>query len=104
VGISLLTFFPPDSKFVLQGGDSLETLTKVADAKGRITLGAEYAKKTFLIEKINEDTVTLKLAEVVPRKEAWLWKNKVAFTKVMEGLADAQKGRFEKVDLKKYEA
>jgi hypothetical protein len=63
----------------------------------------EYAKKIFLVEKNTEDTIILKLAEVVPRKEAWLWKNKSAFTNVMEGLADAQNGRFEKVDLKKFE-
>ncbi len=81
----------------------MENLTKVADSKGRITLGSEYAKKTFLIEKNNEETITLKLAEVVPIKEAWLWKNKLAFTKVMEGVEDAQKGRFEKIDLKKFE-
>ncbi|MBI5602382.1 MAG: hypothetical protein HY879_03430 [Deltaproteobacteria bacterium] len=81
----------------------MENLTKVADSKGRVTLGPEYARKTFLVEKNENDTITLKLAEVVPIREAWLWKNKLAFTKVMEGLEDAQKGRFEKVDLKKYE-
>jgi hypothetical protein len=27
------------------------SLIKMADSKGRITLGPEYAKKTFLIEK-----------------------------------------------------
>ncbi|MBA4392041.1 MAG: hypothetical protein C0407_00645 [Desulfobacca sp.] len=81
----------------------MESVTKVADAKGRITLGSEYAKKIFLVEKNTEDTITLKLAEVVPIKEVWLWKNKSAFTKVMEGLEDAQKGRFEKIDLKKFE-
>jgi hypothetical protein len=79
----------------------MEILTKVADSKGRITIGSEYAKKTFLIEKNGEDTITLKMAEVVPVKEAWLWKNKSAFDKVMEGLEDAQKRRFKKVDLKK---
>jgi len=81
----------------------MEILTKVADSKGRITIGSEYAKKTFLVEKNNEDTITLKVAEVVPIKEAWLWKNNSAFNKVMEGLEDAQKGRFKKVDLKKYQ-
>jgi hypothetical protein len=81
----------------------MENLTKVADSKGRVTLGPEYARKIFLVEKEDKDTITLKLAEVVPTREAWLWKNKGAFTKVMEGMEDAQKGRFEKVDLKKYE-
>jgi hypothetical protein len=81
----------------------METQTKIADAKGRINLGPEYAKKTFLVEKENEETITLKLAEVVPVKEAWLWKNPSAFSRVMEGLEDAQKGRFEKIDLKKFE-
>jgi hypothetical protein len=81
----------------------MEILTKVADSKGRITIGSEYAKKTFLVEKNGEDTITLKVAEVVPVKEAWLWKNNSAFAKVMEGVEDAQKGRFKKVDLKKYQ-
>jgi hypothetical protein len=71
----------------------VEILTKVADSKGRITIGSEYAKKTFLIEKNGKDTITLKMAEVVLIKEAWLWKNKTAFDKVMEGVEDAQKGR-----------
>jgi hypothetical protein len=73
----------------------------VADSKGRITIGSEYAKKTFLIEKNGEDTITLKMAEVVPVKEAWLWKNKSAFDKVMEGLEDAQKRRFKKASKSK---
>ncbi len=60
--------------------------------------GSRIRKKTYLVKKSNGDTVTLKLAEVVPRKEAWLWKNESAFSKVMEGIKDAQKGRFEKVD------
>jgi hypothetical protein len=80
----------------------MEVLTKVADSKGRLTIGSEYAKKTFLVEKISRDTITLKIAEVVPAREAWLWKNNSAFDKVMEGVEDAQKGRFKKVDLKKY--
>ena len=79
----------------------MEISSKVADSKGRITIGSEYAQKTFLIEKNGGDTIILKMAEVVPIKEAWLWKNKLAFDKVMEGVEDAQKGRFKKVDLKK---
>jgi hypothetical protein len=80
----------------------MEISTKVADSKGRITIGSEYAQKTFLVEKDGGETIILKMAEVVPIKEAWLWKNKSAFNKVMEGVEDAQKGRFKKVDLKKY--
>ena len=83
------------------GGEVMEISSKVADSKGRITIGSEYAQKTFLIEKNGGDTIILKMAEVVPIKEAWLWKNKLAFDKVMEGVEDAQKGRFKKADLKK---
>jgi len=81
----------------------MEALTKIADSKGRITIGAEYAKKTFLLEKREQDTIILKLAEVVPANEAWLWKNKVAFNKVMEGIEDARIGKLDKVDIKNYE-
>jgi len=85
------------------GGNNMEILTKVADKKGRITLGSKYAKKTFLIEKKKDGTVILKPAEVVPIDEAWLWKNKVAFNKVIEGIEDAQMNKFTEVDIKDYE-
>ena len=81
----------------------MEVLTKVADSKGRITLGSKYAKKTFLVEKGEEENFMLRLAEVVPINEAWLWKNKVALKKVMEGIDDVQAGKLRKVDLKDYE-
>jgi len=81
----------------------MEVLTKIADSKGRITIGSEYAKKAFLLEKREQDTIILRLAEVVPANEAWLWKNKVAFNKVMEGIEDAHIGKMDKVDLKDYE-
>jgi len=81
----------------------MEALTKVADSKGRITIGPEYAKKIFLLEKREQDTIILRLAEVVPANEAWLWKNKVAFNKVMEGIGDARIDKLEEVDLKDYE-
>jgi hypothetical protein len=81
----------------------MEVLTKVADSKGRITLGSKYAKKTFLVEKGEEENFMLRLAEVVPINEAWLWKNKVALKKVMEGIEDVQAGKLRKVDLKDYE-
>ncbi|KPJ66460.1 MAG: hypothetical protein AMJ45_03875 [Syntrophobacter sp. DG_60] len=81
----------------------METLTKVADTKGRITLGSEYAKRTFLIEKKEDGIIILKPAEVVPVDEAWLWKNKAAFNKVIEGIEDAQMNKFAEVDLKDYE-
>ena len=76
---------------------------KTADSKGRITIGSEYAQKTFLLEKNGETTIILKLAEVVPAKEAWLWKNDQAFNRVIEGIQEARQGKLKKLDLKKYE-
>ncbi|MFH0787344.1 MAG: hypothetical protein V2B13_06975 [Pseudomonadota bacterium] len=79
----------------------MELISKVTDAKGRIALGAEYAGKTFLIEKEGEETIILRFAEVVPAREAWLWKNKKAFDRVMEGIDDARKGKFKPLAIKK---
>jgi hypothetical protein len=77
--------------------------TKTADAKGRITIGSEYAQKTFLLEKNGETTIILRLAEVVPTREAWLWKNEHAFNQVKQGIRDAQEGKTKIIDLKKHE-
>ena len=67
------------------------------------SLGPRYARKTFLVEKGEGEIIVLKLAEVVPVDEAWLWRNGEAFRAVTERIEDAQKARLGELDQKAYE-
>jgi len=70
------------------------TLTKTVDAKGRLTLGEAFAGQTVLMETRGEGEVLVKLARVIPAREAWLYENKAALTSVRRGWAQAAEGRF----------
>lgn len=70
---------------------------KMVDKKGRITLGKQYANATMLVEEKDGGTViTLKRAEAVPVKEAWLFRNTEALGMVMRGLEGAKNRQFSK--------
>jgi hypothetical protein len=65
--------------------------TKTIDAKGRLTLGHEYAGKTVQVEK-EQDAVIVRFYRMVPDREAWLWENDTAMGMVERGLSQAHRG------------
>ncbi len=71
------------------------THTKNTDSKGRITLGEAFANRTMLVEQ-HADQIVLRLALVIPEREAWLYENKEALTSVRRGLEEARSGTFAK--------
>jgi hypothetical protein len=58
---------------------------KNADSKGRLTLGDSFANQTVLIEQHGEGEVLVKLARVIPAREAWLFDNAAALGSVPRG-------------------
>ncbi|MCI0684733.1 MAG: hypothetical protein L0Y71_21765 [Gemmataceae bacterium] len=61
---------------------------RLADSKGRIFLGSQFANATFIIDDADPDQVILKPAVAIPAKEAWLYKNEKALDLVRKGLAE----------------
>jgi len=70
------------------------TLTKLADSKGRVTLGSAFAGKTVLIEEVAEGEVHICIGKVIPQREAWLYANEVALGAVRKGLQQARELEF----------
>ena len=68
--------------------------TKIADSRGRISLGKEFANQTFLLEKVTETEIRLEIAAVIPARERWLYDNPEARDSVLTGLAQARAGEF----------
>ncbi|HEY8750873.1 MAG TPA: hypothetical protein VIM11_23010 [Tepidisphaeraceae bacterium] len=77
---------PPDAQVA-------KTVTKTADNKGRVVLGSRFANRAVIIEKLNETEIIVKLARVIPEKEAWLYENAQALAAVRTGLAEARAGK-----------
>jgi DNA-binding transcriptional regulator/RsmH inhibitor MraZ len=46
-----------------------KTLTRTADAKGRIALPARFAKATVLIEEVSDTELRVRKAKIVPEDE-----------------------------------
>ena len=69
-----------------------ESSVKSADEKGRIALGKKFANRTVIIEEVSETEVLVKLARVIPEREAWLYKNPVALAAVRKGLEQLRAG------------
>ncbi len=67
--------------------------TKQADSKGRVTLGGTFANRTVIVER-RGDEVILRLARVIPEREAWLYENERARDAVRRGLKQARAGKF----------
>lgn len=67
--------------------------TKQSDGRGRISLGAEYANRTFLVET-DGDAFVIRPARVIPEREAWLYENPEALARVRKGLAQAARREF----------
>ena len=68
------------------------TQSKVADSKGRVTLGKEFANRTFIF-RYEKNEITLIPARVIPEEEMWLYENKEALASVKRGIAQAAAGQ-----------
>jgi len=71
-------------------------VTKVADSKGRVTLGRRFANKTVILREVDDTEVLVTLARVVPAREAWLFENPKALKLVARGLKEAKARHFVK--------
>ena len=69
---------------------------KNVDAKGRLTLGEAFANRTVIVEEHGEGEVLVRLARVIPQREAWLYENDVALAAVRRGLQQARGRKFAK--------
>jgi hypothetical protein len=72
--------------------DARDTTRKV-DSKGRLTLGERYAGRTVIVREIDETEIAVKLARIVPEREAWLYENPVALSMLRAGLAQSRAGQ-----------
>ena len=68
--------------------------TKNVDSKGRLTLGESFANRTVLVEDRGKGELLIKLARVIPEREAWLYENKEAVASVRRGLNQAASHKF----------
>lgn len=67
--------------------------TRTVDSKGRLTLGEAFANRTVIVEQ-RGDEVVVRLARIIPEREAWLYENPKALDTVRRGLRAAREGRF----------
>jgi hypothetical protein len=67
---------------------------KIADSKGRVVLGPQFANKPVIIEEVDDTEVRVIAAEVVPQRELWLHRNIEARDSVQRGLEQAKTRRF----------
>ena len=68
--------------------------TKTADARGRVSLGKEYANKTFFFEKTGEKELKLELAAIIPERELWFHRNPKVQKAVIEAVERLRAGQF----------
>lgn len=68
-------------------------LHKTTDSKGRVTLGGQFANRAVIVEHQGEDAVVVRLARVIPEREAWLYENPQALQLVRRGLDQARQGK-----------
>lgn len=66
--------------------------TKLVDNKGRIALGPRLAGRMVIVDDSDPECILIKPAVAIPEKEAWLYKNKEALSRVRKGLAQATEG------------
>jgi hypothetical protein len=69
---------------------------KSTDSKGRVTLGGHFANRAVIVEHRSDDEVIVRLARVIPEREAWLYENPKALASVRRGLDQARKGKVTK--------
>ncbi|MBA4294133.1 hypothetical protein C0431_14320 [bacterium] len=68
---------------------------KRPDSAGRITLGKEFAGKTFTIQHQPNGDILLSPVVVLHEREAWLYQNEQALTQVKTGLDQSASGQLE---------
>ncbi len=69
------------------------------DAKGRITLGSlAHGISGFLITKDKDDRLILEPFTEIPAREKWLFNNKVALSKITQGIKDVASRRVSSKD------
>ena len=68
--------------------------TRTVDSRGRLSLGTAFADKVVIVRQLPGNVLKIIPAEVVPAREAWLYKNPDAISSVMTGLAQAEAGQF----------
>lgn len=66
---------------------------KSADSKGRVALGGHFANRSVIVEHRGDDEVIVRLARVIPEREAWLYENPKALASVRRGLDQARNGK-----------
>ncbi len=69
---------------------------KNTDSKGRVTLGGHFANRAVIVEHRSDDEVVVRLARLIPEREAWLYENPQALALVRRGLDQARKGKVAK--------
>ena len=69
---------------------TIKTHHKSADSKGRVALGGHFANRAVIIEHCSNDEVVVRIARVIPEREAWLYENPKALASVRRGLAQAR--------------
>ena len=67
---------------------------KKIDSKGRITIGPEYVNKQFNIIENEDGSILLEPLVTIPLREKWLWENKAALSKFVNGIKAANEGTF----------
>jgi hypothetical protein len=68
--------------------------TKTTDSKGRVVLSKKFANRTVIVEEVSDTEILIKLARVIPEREAWLFENPAALSAVRKGLAQARARHF----------
>lgn len=61
-----------------------------------MSLGDSFANHTVLVEQHGEGEVLVRLARVIPAREAWLYDNAEALASMRRGLKQATQGQFAK--------
>lgn len=69
---------------------------KNTDSKGRVALGGHFANRPVIVEHRGDDEVIVRLARVIPEREAWLYENPKVLASVRRGLDQARKGNVTK--------
>ena len=68
--------------------------TKLVDSKGRIALGRHYAGRMVIIDDSDPCRLIITPAVAVPEREAWLYQNPEALSRVRQGQRQAQAKSF----------
>jgi hypothetical protein len=66
--------------------------TKLIDKKGRLMLGTALAGRMVIVDDSDPNQIVISPAVAIPEREAWLYKNKEALSRVRKGLEEAREG------------